>query len=160
MRARFRQFRDAGIGPDECDLQLAKDHLPTPLLELFMGQNPRDIRHSARTASWLTERGDINPDLIQAALLHDIGKGSQRRWDRVVYVVAACVRIDGLLASRTSRFALRRAVARSARHPGRGAGMLRGAGAPDRVVELTKLHHLARPQDAMLTRLSEADAAS
>ncbi len=160
MWARVRQFREAGIGPDLADLQLAKDHLSGPLLALFQAQEPRDIRHSARTAHWLMERGETDPELIQAALLHDIGKGDQRRVDRVVYVVAGWAKIVRLIASQKSRFTLRRAVARSLHHAHQGAAMLQAGGASDRVVELTSLHHVSIPRDAMLTRLSEADAAS
>jgi hypothetical protein len=160
MLARVRQFREAGDTPDERDIELAKDHLAGALLELFMGQDPRDVRHGARTANWLIERGDTDAQLIQAALLHDVAKGRQRRWDRVGYVVAAWLRVDRALASRTSRFELRRAVDRSLRHAGAGATLLQQAGAADRVVELTKLHHVERTQDAMLNRLIEADAAS
>jgi putative nucleotidyltransferase with HDIG domain len=157
---RLRQFREANTGPSSTDLAFAKQHLPANLLPLLLDQEPRDIRHGVRTAQWLTERGDSDQDLIQAALLHDIGKGAQRRWDRVVYVVAGWIRLDGLLADEGSRFDLRKAVHRSLHHSRSGAEMLRQAGANERVAELTSLHHLARPQDDMLAALTEADAAS
>ena len=160
MLTRVRQFREAGRGPDAGDLLLAEQRLEPVLLQLFMAQEPRDMSHAARTARWLMERGHDERELLQAALLHDIGKGHQRRRDRVAYVVSGWLRAEGLLASEQSRFRLRRAVSRSRKHSATGAVALERAGAPARVVELTRFHHEPKSRDAMLKALSEADAAS
>lgn len=160
MRHRVRQFRDAGKLPSEADFELAHEHLGAALFELFRGQHPRDIVHSAGTARWLLERGHTNPHLIAAALLHDVGKGHQRRMDRVVYVLASGLRLTRLVGSAESRFALRGAVFRSVRHGERGAEMLGRAGAPEVVVTLTRLHHMPLRADPVLALLQQADAAN
>ena len=158
MRQRLRQFCEASQGPSQADLQLAKGHLGPGLLGLFLAQSPRDQRHAARTAAWLLERGHDEPDLITAALLHDAGKGSQRTRDRVAYVVAGWFRLAGRAGSRSSRLEIRRAIARSVDHAKIGAALLQDAGAPRRVVDLTRLHHERPCEDGMLALLQQADA--
>lgn len=158
MRQRVRQFRDASRGPTAEDLALARRFVPPAFWKLFAGQSPRDQRHAARTAAWLLNRGHDDPDLVLAALLHDIGKGHQRKRDRVAYVVAGWLRTDRRVGSPASRLELRRAIARSARHAEAGAALLEAAGAPARVVELTRLHHVPPGEDGMLALLQRADA--
>jgi putative nucleotidyltransferase with HDIG domain len=160
VRHRIRQFRDAGKRPSEADFELAHEHLGATLFELFRGQHPRDIVHSAGAARWLLERGHTNPDLIAAALLHDVGKGHQRRMDRVAYVLASYVRVTKFVGSAESRFALRSAVFRSDSHGERGAEMLGRAGAHEAVVTLTRLHHMPQRADPVLALLQQADAAN
>ncbi|MGE5595181.1 MAG: HD domain-containing protein [Hyphomicrobiales bacterium] len=160
MRDRIRQFRDAGRPPTVDDYAIAAPYLDGPLLELFRAQHPRDIVHSAATARWLLDRGYDDPDLIAAALLHDIGKGHQRRFDRVAYVVAGKLRVASLLGSPGSRFEVRRAIARSLAHSERGVALLRAAGASERVVDLTARHHRPPGDDRVLALLQQADAAS
>ena len=160
IRDRIRQFREATVAPRDEDFALARHWLEGPLLELFEAQHPRDIVHAANTARWLLTRGYDNRDLIQAALLHDIGKGHQRRFDRVVYVLADSIGLSGFLANPDSRFELRRAVSRSRTHSASGAELLRQAGAPERVIELTARHHEPPRGDGVLALLQQADAAS
>jgi putative nucleotidyltransferase with HDIG domain len=158
IRDRIRQFREATVEPTETDFGLARAWLEGDLLRLFEAQHPRDIVHTAATARWLLERGHDDRELVQAALLHDIGKGRQRRRDRVAYVVLSEVRLVRRVASEGSRFELRRAVARSLSHSTTGAEMLRRAGAPPRVVELTARHHGSPGGDPVLALLQQADA--
>ena len=160
MRHRVRQFLATGKQPSEADFELANKHLSPALIELFRAQHARDIVHGAGTARWLLERGHANPDLVAAALLHDVGKGHQRRMDRVIYVLASGLRLARLVGSAESRFALRRAVFRSVRHGERGAEMLGRAGAPEVVVTLTRLHHMPLRADPVLALLQQADAAN
>lgn len=160
MLQRVRQFREASSLPTDGDLALAREHLPPALAGLFEAQHRRDICHAARTARWLIERGHNDRDLVAAALLHDIGKGSQRRRDRVVYVVLVWFGTARFAASEGSRFELRRAVARSRTHSEAGAATLLAAGAPARVVALVRMHHAKTAGDAMLALLQQADAAS
>ena len=160
MLQRVRQVRDASLGPDPDDLALVRDYLAGDLLALFGAQEPRDQRHSARTARWLLERGHgADHDLLVAALLHDAGKGAQRTRDRIVHVVTGWLP-QPLVADEASRFEMRRALARSRAHSERGAGLLVSAGASARVVELTRLHHRPPGRDAMLALLQRADAAT
>ena len=157
---RVRQVREASLGPDAADLAVARDYLAGDLLALFGAQEPRDQRHSARTARWLLERGHAGDhDLLVAALLHDAGKGAQRTRDRIVHVVTDWLP-EPLVAGEASRFEMRRALARSRAHSERGADLLAGAGASPRVIELTRLHHRPPGRDAMLALLQRADAAT
>ncbi len=160
MLQRIRQFVTAGREPTPAELELAQRFLSPKLYELFLQQHPRDICHGAATARWLLARGYDDPDLIAAALLHDVAKGNQRRLDRAAYVVATWFRLARRLACATSRFELRRAAERSLRHAERGADLLACCGAPARVVELTRRHHEPPGGDAMLALLQQADAAS
>lgn len=157
---RIRQFLEAGRQPTRDDFELAARLLDEPLLRLFEAQHPRDIVHSANTARWLLDRGHEDPDLLAAALLHDVGKGPQRRIDRALYVVAAEVGQAARLAAPVSRFELRRAVARTLTHGESGADALAAAGASPRVVSLTRLHHEPPRADGVLALLQEADAAN
>ncbi|MCC7365543.1 MAG: HD domain-containing protein [Dehalococcoidia bacterium] len=160
MRERVRQFRHAGRKPTPADYALARQYLSPELFDLFAAQHPRDVVHSAATARWLIERGHTDPDLVAAGLLHDVGKGYQRRADRVVYVLACHAGLVQRLAGERSRFALRRAVYRSLTHSASGGDTLARAGASPRVVELTQLHHGPSGGDTVLALLQEADAAS
>jgi putative nucleotidyltransferase with HDIG domain len=159
-RQRVRQFLQASRRPTDADLSLGQAYLDGRLCGLFVGQEPRDIVHAVNTARWLLERGHHDRELVQAALLHDIGKGLQRTRDRVVYVLASRAGAANLLASAESRLQARGAVARSLIHSEAGAEMLEAAGASPAVVRLTRLHHSALCDDAMLALLQEADAAS
>lgn len=157
---RVRQFREASRLPTARDYNLARQALDPALFALFEAQHPRDVVHSAATAQWLVDRGHTDADLIAAALLHDIGKGEQRRLDRVGYVLLSQARAERALAAPRSRFAFRRAVARSVSHGHLGAATLERAGAAPRVIELTRLHHSAPGGDAILRLLQAADAAT
>jgi putative nucleotidyltransferase with HDIG domain len=155
---RITQFARAGAPPTPADFAVAKQHLPPSLFELFKSQHPRDIVHSAHTALWLLERGHQDPDLIAAALLHDIGKGPQRRLDRTAWVLAHAAHVEEVFAKPGSRFEIRRALARSAAHSERGAELLVSAGASERVVALTRAHHSPPAGDPVLALLQQADA--
>lgn len=157
---RIRQFRETGIPPCDADFELGRARLTPPLFELFAAQHPRDVVHSANTARWLLDRGHDDPDLVAAALVHDIGKGHQRPMDRTIYVLAGHLGLARALAQERSHFELRRAVARTLTHSETGAEMLRRAGATERVVDLTARHHGPAAGDRMLALLQQADAAS
>lgn len=158
---RVRQFREAGQRPEPADYALAREILGHgELYALFAAQEPRDVVHAVKTARWLVERGIRDETLLMAALLHDVGKGAQRTRDRVGWVVAKTAGLGGLMASAGSRWELRRAMARTACHADVGAAMLEAAGASERVVAWTRLHHERAGQDDMLRMLQAADAAS
>lgn len=160
MLGRARQFLTAGLKPAPADLELAARHLSPALLALFLRQHPRDVVHGAATARWLLDRGHDDKDLIAAALLHDVGKGDQRRIDRVAYVAAGWIGLSRRLGRPDSRLALRRAVARSLAHSETGAAALATAGAGERIVNLARHHHASAGDDAMLALLQQADAAN
>ncbi|GAB4326658.1 MAG: hypothetical protein Kow0010_09840 [Dehalococcoidia bacterium] len=73
-------------------------------------------------------------------------------------MAAGWVRLAGRAGSPSSRFELRRAIARSVDHARIGAALLHEAGASLRVVDLTRLHHESPGEDGMLALLQQADA--
>lgn len=160
MWRRVEQFIEAGARPSADDYRLGQEWLTPALDELFRSQHPRDIVHAAATARWLIERGHTDADLVAAALLHDCAKGDQRRFDRAAYVVAGGLGLDARAADPRSRFAWRRALARSKAHSEASADAAGVAGASERAVELVRNHHAPAGADAMLALLQEADAAS
>ena len=160
IRDRLRQFREASNLPAEGDYALAESLLTPELLALFRAQHPRDIVHGAATARWLMSRGQSDPDLLTAALVHDVGKGYQRRRDRVAWVATSGLALSRVVSAEGSRFELRRALARTAHHSETGAEMLGQTGATQAVVRLTRLHHSPSGGDPVLALLQQADAAS
>jgi putative nucleotidyltransferase with HDIG domain len=160
VRQRVRQLREATATPGESEWSLAREWLSSNLFDLFAAQHPRDIVHAANTARWLLEHGERDQTLIEAALLHDIGKGPQRRRDRILWVLADSVRAGRVAASPHSRFETRRAMERTRTHSASGAAMLERAGADTRTVNLTLHHHESGGSDPVLALLQRADAAS
>ncbi len=160
IRQRARQFFDHDVEPGPADRALAAHYLDPMLVELFFAQESRDVVHAANTARWLLDRGHDNRDLIQAALLHDIGKGAQRRRDRVAHVVANVARVGRYVADPGSPVEMRRALARARGHAHAGAAMLAERGVDAHVVELVKMHHEGAREDGMLRLLQEADSAT
>jgi putative nucleotidyltransferase with HDIG domain len=160
LSQRLRQFAEASREPSSEDAALAAEILSAPLFALWEAQHPRDRVHSAATARWLIERGHEERDLLAAALLHDIGKGPQRRRDRVGWVALGWIRAAGRVANVESRFEFRRALHRTREHSREGAKLLRAAGAGERIAELTLRHHESGPNDPVLALLQRADAAS
>lgn len=157
---RARQFFGHHVVPGPADIALAEHFLEAPLLDLFLAQEPRDVAHAANTARWLLDRSHDDRLLLQAALLHDIGKGDQRRRDRVAHVLLSIARLEGLIAGEQASTQMRRALHRSRTHAETGAATLLHLGVDARVAELVRLHHERPGQDGMLELLQEADAAT
>src|SRR2546421_12516754 len=63
--------------------------LPATALPLFNSMSAADQRHSLSVCQGLLERGCTDPDLLAAALLHDVGKAEGRVpfWTRPVIVL-------------------------------------------------------------------------
>jgi hypothetical protein len=72
---RTRQFwHYLAASPASTDLDTVKKILEPPLLDLFLGMSPEEQAHSINILHKLLEMGENNPDLLAAALLHDVGK--------------------------------------------------------------------------------------
>jgi len=156
----FRGFRWA-LRPEE--IQVVRSQLTDRELLLFTAMQGRDRRHSMDMVRWLLRHAPEEPsdDLIAAALLHDVGKGSLIVWDRVAFVLL------GALSVRLRRWAGRedgrrwqQALWRLEHHASIGAEMLRAAGTRPRIVELVARHKDATAAgDDELALLMTADGA-
>lgn len=134
---------------------------------LFLAMEPRDRRHSMDMVRWLRAHpavsGPTSDEVLAAALLHDIGKGRLRVWDRVAFVLLGGV--DRMRGSRLrARLAeqgggrFRDALWRLEHHARLGAERL--GGARPRVTWLVAHHtDLDPPAGEDLALLMAADAA-
>jgi len=88
---RVRQFVSAllaRVSPD--DLREADKILPPPARELFRRMSVPDQRHALNVKRTLRDEGHTEPDLLAAALLHDVGKSSAQihSWHRAIIVLS------------------------------------------------------------------------
>lgn len=141
---RLRQFRFAAGGrPTAEQLRLAERILPVQLFQLFLTLQLPELAHACQVCADVIAAGFDVPDLLQAALLHDIGKAKHRLrlWERVLIVLgqAAVPEWETRWGQGEPR-GLRRAFVIAAQHPVWGAAMAAQAGAGERVVELIRRH--------------------
>jgi hypothetical protein len=123
-------------------------------LQLFLSQRPRDRRHSVLTMRDLeriaiAEGSTPSEDLLTAALLHDIGKGTVRVEYRVLFVLLEAVSpklLDHFAQEHASHW--RRVLWQLRHHAALSAALLTDAGSAPRVVALTAAHHLPLSPDA------------
>ena len=72
---RIQQFvRVMSARPDAAERDRALDVLDPPLAELFLQMSLSDQAHALRVFAVLQDYGLTDPDLLAAALLHDVGK--------------------------------------------------------------------------------------
>lgn len=158
MRPLYRvgQFLSAFRRPDAAVLRaVAAEHLSARQLALFDRLALYDQQHAVEVLERLRQQGDIQADLAQAALLHDVGKAFARTrlWHRVAHVLAAAV-------APNSESGLLRAYAR---HAEIGAELAEQAGTSPVAVALIREHHREMqgaprtPFEAMLVALQRAD---
>ena len=89
---RVRQFLSAllaRVSPD--DLREADEVLAPDAQELFRRMSVSDQRHSLNVMRTLRRQGHTEPDVLAAALLHDVGKSAARLypWHRAIIVLSA-----------------------------------------------------------------------
>lgn len=141
---RIGQFRRAlRESPTAEGLAQAKAALEPGLFALFMRMLPFEQAHSIWVFDQLLQQGYSHPDLLQAALLHDVGKSRHplQPWQRAVSVVA-----EKFFPGRIARWGQRQpgrlllGVVVSEQHAGWGAEMAKAAGAGDLVVRLIANH--------------------
>jgi putative nucleotidyltransferase with HDIG domain len=142
-RYRVRQFAlalGASINLEKTDV--LKEYLEGPQLELFYSMSSMDQHHCLAVFRTLREAGETDTSLLQAALLHDMGKtmGPVRIWHRVIAVLVKAVipriweRVDGEPGTWRYPFYVHR------QHALLGAEMARQAGCSPEVVWLITRH--------------------
>lgn len=147
----MRQFWAAlTAAPSEQDLQRLEQVLSPSLMELFLRQQSGEQHHSLKIYDRLVENGERSPELLAAALLHDVGKSRLplRPWERALVVIVEYL-APGLVRRWASGevCAWKRPFVVAVQHPAWGAEMAREAGAAPLTVRL-----IARHQDALLQR--------
>ncbi len=120
---------------------LLADYLDPAQIQLFSTMQPADQQHSLEVFERLRRAGHHEPELLQAALLHDVGKARAHLhvWHRVLVDLGQAFWPAGLrwLAARGPR-SLREPLDVALRHPELGAEDAGAAGCSERVQALIR----------------------
>lgn len=164
---RVRQFFAAVTAGhlSEADQGLVERYLSPAQQRLFERMPANDQQHAIAVAHTLLDRGWDGAEIVQAALLHDIGKADSglRLVYRVAIVLLRAAWPAGLKWLAAADAGWRRPFHVHLHHPEIGARLAAEAGSASRVVELILLHQSpAASQGEMneLTALQAADACS
>jgi hypothetical protein len=157
------------------DYELASSVLTPLQLDLFKQMPGSDQAHSLRVMKALLTQGEQNPDLLVAALLHDVGKSifPLRLWERILIVLVgsvcpACVQHWGMASARRPQVELgwQRAFVVAVEHPQWGADLAAEAGTSPLAVALIQRHQErlfslgesdANSEDGLLSKLHAVD---
>jgi len=163
---RARQFfraLTASLADEE--LNEAQQALTPAQWVLFCRMSPADRRHGAAVYRALRARAVHSPDLLAAALLHDVGKASAAAplWMRVAVALLERLAPDWLeRLSRGTTRGWRQRLSAYLRHAELGAHQAAQAGCSPRTVALIRRHHepVERPtgeEERQLALLQEVD---
>lgn len=141
---RARQFYSAlGAKPSAAHIAAAAEALSPPQLLLFQSLSGADQVHALRVFEHLRQRGNDDPTVLAAALLHDVGKARCHLspFERALAVVIGRL-APGLLArwGRGEPRGWRRPFAVALQHPEWGAEMLREIGGSPQLIALVRRH--------------------
>ena len=136
-------------------------HLTPAERHLFHSMDLRDQRHALDIFRALRSSGQRDRSLLAAALLHDVGKGSIKLWQRVAFVLLKAVS-PGVLRrlARVDDTGWRGSLARIQDHAERGAALAEAAGSTAETVGLIRLHRSPAGEDTALALLQAADEAN
>jgi hypothetical protein len=164
---RTRQFWNALSGSRRrVETEALLSHLPPSQIFLFRRMQPSEQSHAYQMFERLKASGQTDPDLLAAALLHDVGK--------VLYPLSLLDRVVIVLAKRFFRRRTRtwsegtasrlsRPFVVAAHHPDWGADLAEQAGASSRTVDLIRRHqdpsfpNPGSPTERLLAALQAAD---
>ncbi len=141
---RFRQGVRALVAwARPVDDVLARAHLAPPLYALYRRMRRSERQHSLRVLRDLLAAGHTHPDLLAAALLHDVGKSGVRfsLLEKVLVVLVRAFAPRRYRAwSNSQAHGWRLPFAVSGQHPVWGAEMAERAGASPLTVALIRRH--------------------
>ncbi|MGA9533489.1 MAG: HD domain-containing protein [Anaerolineales bacterium] len=152
--------------PTAADWQNAARYLSPQQELMFRNLSAADQAHSLRVMHTLLAADEQDPDLLAAALLHDVGKAKfrQRPWERAAAVVFGWLAPEW--AARWGRgrpIGWRRPFVVARQHPLWGASALEQVGSSRRLIWLVR-HHQDEPEALgdgesveQLRRLQQAD---
>jgi hypothetical protein len=156
---RFKQFWQNVAAPPLSDGVLAEvaAHLTPAEMALFRRFDRSDGWHSYRVLCTLQEAGHSQPDLLAAALLHDVGKtcAPLTVWERSLIVVAQWVWPDKTAVwgqGALTDAGWKRPFVVKAQHAAWGAQMAAAAGSHPLTVELIRRHQ----DEELATAVAEA----
>jgi hypothetical protein len=126
---------------------------------------PFDRAHHLRVYTWLVESGENDPDLLRAALLHDVGKADERgrvnAFHRAIHVLLKRIAPALLERLAVNDGWFRHGLWLSVFHAEHGASLARAAGASERCCSLIASHAApSNDSDPLLMALAAADNAS
>ncbi len=166
LRYRVKQFlRTLRDKPSQTDLDLVHKHLPAELLPLFERMPAPDQAHSIRVCQTLIDNDHTDPELLAAALLHDVGKCLQTPniFERVMVVLANQIAPGRVLRwSEGKAEGWRRAFVIAHNHPDWGADLVEKHGGSDVTVQLIRHHQVSTvslDNDTIADQLSLLQAA-
>lgn len=165
---RVRQFKQAVSAPDLSDAQLAEIQamLSDSEFALFLKFDQGEQWHSFQVMRTLQDAGHAQPDLLQAALLHDVGKTRSPLsvWDRSLIVAVKKVMPEKTAVwGKDSADGWKRPFVVKEKHPEWGSEMVEAAGSSALVVSLVRRHQDdlaetgATNEDKLLRLLQWAD---
>jgi len=151
---RIRQFWSAlTAAPRSEDLFEASKTLSPALMRLFEQMHPGEQAHSLTVYRRLRDQGETNPDLLAAALLHDVGKSLYRLQigERVAIVLVKAL-LPGCAKSwgQGEPSGWKKPFVVAEKHAEWGAQMVAQAGASPATVELIRRHQEPVRLDARL----------
>jgi len=142
---RARQFWNAVLKPDvHIKSEAILPYLSPSQLILFRQMQPSEQAHAYHVFNHLVDAGKRDPDLLAAALLHDVGKilSPLSIFDRIMIVVGR--HLFPKAAKRWGEAAphgLQRPFVVAACHAQWGADLVEQAGASSLTIELVRGHH-------------------
>jgi putative nucleotidyltransferase with HDIG domain len=141
--SRVRQFLAAvRARVSDHEMAILEEYLNPSQRELFRAMSPIDQRHCLDVFSTLLQQGHSDPDLLRAALLHDLGKKGIHLWHRVTGVLLEAFRpmlLEKLAVNRPQSWLYGFYIYRH--HADLSAELARRSGCSPSVVELIKEHH-------------------
>ncbi len=167
---RARQFWNATLRPEvHIKREAILPYLSPAQLILFRQMQPAEQAHAFHLLNRLIETGKNEPDLLAAALLHDVGKIllPLSIFDRILIVAGT-----HLFPKNAKRWGeakpkgFRRPFVVAAQHAAWGADLVEQAGASSLTIELVRRHHERLPKEAtsrserLLVELQNADEES
>jgi putative nucleotidyltransferase with HDIG domain len=164
---RLGQFRrHLGSQLDAAELAAARKILTPAQMDLFLQMSPGEQSHSLEVLRRLDAQGERHPDLLTAALLHDVGKTRLplRLWERAWIVLAGrFFRREAPSQALEKQPWWQKPLAVAEQHPVWGAEMAQAAGCSARAVSLIRRHqekmtlNLQAEEDLLLAKLQAVD---